>query len=258
MIKISLKDWISCGIEGGWINKKTAQNVNFDIPALSAGSGAFDALKRIEEHKNNKSETDSSSSKEGVGALEAVGATTGTVAAFELLKSKAQSKQEEIFKGLTHNGKPVNIKTIARLGEKERKALMEEIIKRNPSLADEVKTFFEKGVEKSNLLKRNAAIRANIGRVFARGASFLAGGAAGYFGTGFIYDKLLNSKKDLSNEVSIEKINALKNRMSFYASIVSIVGTQKEIIGISAELDVAISNVVESATEVFNNVKKNK
>ena len=203
--------------------------------------------------EKDKSKTKST----GPSTLEIVSSVGTGFFLFDLLKKSKPDMQKELLKGILYNGEQIDMKTLNGLSDENKTKIMSEILKNKPELEIQLEKAIGKGVQAAPLAQQGSQLRSRIGRLAVHGAAALGGGAAGYFGTNYAYDKFLKRQVEGDNTASPKIIKMKTGSMEiFYGYLMYLVRLQKNVAGISAELDTAFANAVDTLNDISEQAKK--
>lgn len=179
------------------------------------------------------------------------------ILAIDLIKGLKPNMQEQLLKGILVDGNQIDMKTLLGLSDNDKSKIAAKILKKNPELAIQIESAIGNQVKNAPLSQYGSKIKSRIGKIALHGASAIGGGAAGYFGTKYVYDNLLKRTIEGENTASPKIIKMKLGSVElFYGYLMYLVSLQKNVVGISAELDTAFANAVESLQEISDQLKK--
>lgn len=199
----------------------------------------------------------SKSKNTGPSTLEIVSSVGSGILAFDIIKMLKPDVQKDFLSGILYDGKQIDMKTLSSLSDENKSKVISEMLKNKPEVAIQIENAIGKEVKNAPLSQQGSKLRSRIGRLAVHGAAALGGGAAGYFGTNYAYDKLLKRSLEGDNTASPKIITKKTGSMEiFYGYLMYLVRLQKNVVGISAELDSAFANAVDTLNDISNQAKK--
>lgn len=199
----------------------------------------------------------SKSSTTGPSTLEIASSVGAGLLAFDFLKSLKPDMQDDLLKGILHKGKQIDMETLAGLSDKNKSKIISEMLSNRPEIAIQIQNTIGKEVQTAPLAQQGSKLRSRIGRLAVHGAAAIGGGAAGYFGANYAYDKLLKRQVEGDNTASPKMIKMKTGSMEiFYGYLMYLVRLQKNVVGISAELDTAFASAVDTLNDISEQAKK--
>jgi hypothetical protein len=243
LIKISTEQWISIGLEKGWIKNKKADNIKlaFNFVHTLPPPGGYRSV------PNSPPETSATSSA----------------------STPSEKKESSIFSGFGLSDIAIAALLLRSQNPKIGDA---DLARMSESMVSNKKEFLEKALASNLITKeqmenymKTGSLGGEKSATFSRMRNFLnrhrhligiAGGSlAGYYGTEYAYNYLANAISP-SNEFSKDKINSMSGGISgFMEKNLILMQIARSVLGISKILDSSIGQCLLTIKEIQDKIK---